>query len=282
MADTELSTAPPTEGQQARRVLNAAVNVSEALAFIAGTPRGVTAKALAHRLGNSLSSTYYTLQTLTSLGLVEPSPCAAGLHTLGPRIAELYRSYVENHTMPERLAPILTDLRSACAAKSYLGAWSQGDLEITHAVGRRGATELQDVSAGFRGAAHALSIGKVLLSHTRPQHWPSYLRGERYELFTDKTIPTPGLLHIELANARKAGWAWDNEEFRERVACLSCPVRDSAGRVIAAIAVSVTPARFERERDDLLVEVRRAADAASAMFAGLDPLSAMLRRAADM
>lgn len=62
----------------ARRMLNTAVNVTETLTIIAEDPHGVPAKVLARRLGQSLSTTYYALQTLTSVGLVEPSPSAPG------------------------------------------------------------------------------------------------------------------------------------------------------------------------------------------------------------
>lgn len=279
---SSVETIEPTANDPAKRVLSAAVNVSDVLSAIASEPRGVTAKALARRLHHSLSATYYTLQTLASLSLVEPSPCASGLYILGPRIAELFRGYVASQVRPERLAPVLTDLREASSAKAYLGAWSQGDLEITHAVGRRGATELKDVSAGFRGGAHALAIGKVLLSTTRRDRWPSYLRGDRFEMFTPATVVTAGQLHEELARTRADGWAEDVEEFRERVCCIAAPIRDSAGRVIAAMGISVTPNRFERERGDLVREVRRAAAEASEIYSVLDPLSELVREIAGM
>jgi len=264
-----------------RRLLNTAVNVTEALSIIATDPRGVTAKALARQLGQSLSTTYYTLQTLTSVALVEPSPCAAGLYTLGPRIAELYRGYVANRALPERLVPVLSDLREVTTARAYLGAWSRGDLEVTHAVGRRGATELQDVSCGFRGAAHALALGKVLLAATRPERWPSYLCRARFETFTDTTIDTPGRLYTELARVREQGHATDVEEFRERVCCVAAPIYDSAGRVLAAVGISVPPRRYTRELGDLVHEVKAAARNASEMFSGLDPLTALVRKAAE-
>lgn len=266
--------------QQGRRVLSSAVHMTETLSIVAEQPAGVTAKLLARRLGQSLSTTYYALQTLTDVGLVEPSPCAAGLYTLGPRIADLYRGYVATRTLPERLAPFLAEVREATRARSYLASWSRGDLEVTHALGRRGATELQDVSSGFRGSAHALAPGKVLLAATRKESWPEYLRGPRFEACTPTTIATPGRLYTELQQVREQGWALDIEEFRAKVACVSAPIRDSAGRVVAAIAISLPPGRLAREQDELVRAVRCSAHKASEMFACLDPLSAMLRESA--
>jgi IclR family transcriptional regulator, acetate operon repressor len=264
-----------------RRTLNTAVHVTETLSIIAEEPQGVPAKVLARRLGQSMSTTYYALQTLTSVGLIEPSPCAPGLYTLGPRIADLYRGYVANRTLPERLSPILVELRESTRARSYLSSWSRGDLEVTHALGRRGATELQDVTSGFRGAAHALAPGKVLLAATRQENWPSYLRVPRFEQFTEHTIDTPGRLHVELQRVREQGFALDVEEFREKVGCVSSAVYDSAGRVVAAVTVSVPSRRLAREERDLVRCVRIAARHASEIYAGLDPLTAHLRKAAE-
>lgn len=262
------------------RRVQGAVHVSDTLSIVAEAPQGVPAKLLARRLGQSLSATYYALNTLTELGLVEPSPCAPGLYTLGPRIAELYRGFVATRTMPERLAPILSDLREETRARSYLAAWSRGDLEVTHALGRRGATELQDVSSGFRGSAHALAPGKILLAGTRQENWPDYLRGSRFERFTEHTIGSPGQLHLELRRVRDQGFALDVEEFRDNVTCVAAPVRDSAGRVVASIAISVPAGRLSGEQPTLTRAVRRAAHEASQFYTALDPLSELLRATA--
>jgi DNA-binding IclR family transcriptional regulator len=272
---------PAMDDAPARRLLNSALNVTETLSIIADDAQGVTAKFLARRLSQSLSSTYYALQTLTTVGLVEPSPCAPGLYTLGPRIADLYAGYVANRALPQRLAPFLSDLREATHARTYLGAWSRGDLEVTHALGRRGATELQDVSSGFRGAAHALAIGKVLLAATHAERWPDYLCRPRFEVFTDATIDTPGHLYTELAKVRERGYATDVEEYAARVCCVAAPVYDSAGRVLAAVGISVPPRRFEREFDRLVQAVKASARDTSEMFSGLDPLTALVRRTAE-
>lgn len=283
---TQIALAPATprsamDDVPARRLLGTALNVTEILSIIAEDAKGVTAKLLARRLGQSLSTTYYALQTLTSVGLVEPSPCAPGLYTLGPRIADLYAGYVANRALPERLEPFLSALREATHARTYLASWSRGDLEVTYALGRRGATELQDLSSGFRGAAHALANGKVLLAATHPERWPAYLCRPRLERFTDATIDTPGHLYAELARVRERGYATDVEEYAPRVCCLAAPLYDSAGRVLASIGISVPSRRYEREFDRLVHAVKDAARDASEMFSGLDPLTALVRRTAE-
>jgi DNA-binding IclR family transcriptional regulator len=231
---------------------------------------------LARRLDQSLSTTYYALQALTDAGVVEPSPKTPGLYTLGPQIADLYRGYVANRTRPERLAPVLQALRDETRARTYLAWWSQGDLEIADTMGRRGAAELRDVSAGYRGTAHALALGKVILASIGYDRWPDYLRQPRLRAFTEHTISTPDRLRREVLRMREAGYATDMEEFELGVSCVAAPVRDSAGRVIAGLGLSVSSRRFLDERDGLEFAVKRAAQAATQMYVELDPLTAMV------
>lgn len=259
-----------------KRVLNSAIHVAKTLAIIAENPAGVTAKVLARRLDQSLSTTYYALQTLTDVGMIEPSPTLPGHYTLGPQIAALYRGYVANRTRPERLAAVLQDLRDETRARSYLAWWVNGDMEIADTRGRRGAAELRDISAGYRGGSHALALGKVLLASIGYDRWPDYLRQPRLRTFTEHTIDTPDRLRREVLRMRDAGCATDADEFELGVSCVAAPVRDSAGRVIAGLSVSVSTRRFLGERDELEVAVRRAAREATRMYVDLDPLTAMV------
>ncbi len=269
------SLASVSDGQRGGRALSSALHLMLMLETVAADPRGVPAKAVARRLGHGLSSTYSALQSLVSLGFVEPSPVSPGLYTLGPKIAELFHGYVATWTLPHRLEPILIDLRDTAGARTYAAVWNDSDLEVGLVRGRRGASELQGVSPGFRGAAHALALGKVLLAATHPQRWPPYLQKPEFTRYTDHTITVRGKLLEQLAVVRRTGLAVDMEEYGDNVCCIAAPVQDGHGRVFAAIGVSVTARRFNRDRGRLERSVVDAADAASRMYEALDPLGRM-------
>jgi DNA-binding IclR family transcriptional regulator len=146
------------------RTLSTARHVLQALEIIARHPWGIPVKALARQLNISLSSGYYLVGSMREQGFVEPSRAASGLYTLGPKFAELYRGYVAASLQPERLQPVLEELRDRASARAYAALWRDGDLEVVEIRGRRGSRELPDVTKGFRGAAHALALGKVYLS----------------------------------------------------------------------------------------------------------------------
>jgi IclR family transcriptional regulator, acetate operon repressor len=259
------------EGGQ-RRTLATAVHVMQVLEAVAADPRGVPAKALARRLGTSLSSTYHMLQSLTALELVETSPVSKSLYTLGPKIAELFGGYMASWRVPQRLEPALLELRDRASARAYAATWSDTDMEVTCTRGRRGATELHEVSAGFRGAAHALAIGKVLLSATPPQRWPAYLRTRQLPRYTPRTLDTPERLYRELITVRRLGYATDVEEYAANVCCVAAPIRDGMGAVLGSIGVSVTLRRYQRSHDELRATVCEVAESlSSSLFRAVHP-----------
>jgi acetyl-CoA synthetase len=250
--------------------LSTARHVLQALEIIARHPRGIPIKALARQLNISLSSGYYLVSSMREQGFVVPSPAASGLYTLGPKFAELYRGYVAASLQPERLQPVLEELRDRASARAYAALWRDGDLEVVEIRGRRGSRELPDVTKGFRGAAHALALGKIYLCSLPKTQWPRYLRGNTYRRYTSATIATPEALTQHLQAVRDNGLAFDLQEFAAGSCCIAVPVRRGADTdLIASVGVSVPARRFAAERHNLIGVIREiAADASSELSAG--------------
>jgi acetyl-CoA synthetase len=247
------------------RTLSTARHVLQALEIIARHPRGIPVKALARQLDISLSSGYYLVSSMRELGFVEPSPAASGLYTLGPKFAELYRGYVAASLQPERLQPVLEELRDRASARAYAALWRDGDLEVVEIRGRRGSRELPDVTKGFRGAAHALALGKVYLCSMPRAQWPRYLKGPTYRRYTPATISTPEALTQHLRTVRDDGLAFDLQEFAAGSCCVAVPVYRSADSdTIASVGVSVPARRFAAEKNVLIRVLRDISAEASA------------------
>ncbi len=247
------------------RTLSTARHVLQALEIIAQHPRGIPIKALARQLNISLSSGYYLVSSMREQGFVEPSRAASGLYTLGPKFAELYRGYVAASLQPERLQPVLEELRDRASARAYAALWRDGDLEVVEIRGRRGSRELPDVTKGFRGAAHALALGKVYLSSLPRTQWPRYLRGPTYRRYTSATIATPEALAQHLRTVRDTGLAFDLQEFAAGSCCIAVPVHRGADNdLVASVGVSVPARRFAAERNTLTSVIREIAAEASA------------------
>jgi len=254
---------PPRGGPG--RTLSTARHVLQALEIIAQHPRGIPIKALARQLNISLSSGYYLVSSMREQGFVVPSPAASGLYTLGPKFAELYQGYVAASLQPERLQPVLEELRDRASARAYAALWRDGDLEVVEIRGRRGSRELPDITKGFRGAAHALALGKIYLCSLPKTQWPRYLRGNTYRRYTAATIATPEALTQHLQTVRETGLAFDLQEFAAGSCCIAVPVRRGADtHLVASVGVSIPARRFAAERHTLIGVIRDIAADASA------------------
>jgi len=256
------------------RVLSTAQHALQALEIIAQHPKGIPIKALARRLNISLSSGYYLISSMREQGFAEVSPASPGLYTLGPKFAELYEGYVAASLRPERLTPFLEELRDRASARAYSATWSNGDLEVVQIRGRRGARELQDVTKGFRGAAHGLALGKIYLAHLPEDAWPSSLSGSTYKRYTPSTITSPTALRRHLVSVRENDLAFDLQEFSPGACCIAVPVRDARNGLVATFGISVPARRFEAEQKTLVRVIRDLAMAASGELAAVTVASA--------
>ncbi|HZA52239.1 MAG TPA: IclR family transcriptional regulator C-terminal domain-containing protein [Myxococcaceae bacterium] len=246
------------------RTLSTAVHVLKALEFIGDNPRGVPVKAISGAVGLSLSSAYSLVNSLRIEGFVSAAPAAPGLYVVGPKLLDLYKSYVESNLQPERMLPFLEELRDRTSTRTYSALWRNGDVEVASIIGRRGARQLRDVSEGYRGAAHALALGKIHLAALPEESWPRYLHTPIFKRFSRNTITTRPQLRHNLAAVRERRLALGLEEYDEGVCCIAAPVQGQSGRLVAALAVSMSVRRFKHQYKSMARAARETAAAASA------------------
>jgi DNA-binding IclR family transcriptional regulator len=267
------------------RTLSTAVHTLRALELAAEEPKGISVKALARALDLSLSSAYSLANSLRTEGFLEVAPAGSSLYVLGPKVSSLYRSYVESMLQPERLEPFLEDLRDRASARAFIAQWNAGDVEIAEMLGRRGGRELTDLSKGFRGAAHALALGKIFLAEVPEEQWPTYLQGSSLKRFCRGTITARNQLKHNLLAVRERGLALDQEEFSEGASCLAVPVRGPDGRLIASLGIAVPTRRFKNQLPTLAKVLRDVGIAAScevARLLGESPPGSIDDRSADI
>jgi DNA-binding IclR family transcriptional regulator len=85
---------------------------------------------------------------------------------------------------------------------------------------------------------HSTGVGKVLLAYQPEGVLAPYLAAPDLPRYTAQTITSSTRLRQELFRIRARGYAIDNEEQEVGVYSLAVPVRDSYGRVIAALGIS--------------------------------------------
>ncbi|WP_420963385.1 IclR family transcriptional regulator [Brucella sp. IR073] len=84
---------------------------------------------------------------------------------------------------------------------------------------------------------YCTSVGKAFLAFQN-EELIRKIAGEGLRAYTANTITDLDSLTAELEKVRAQGFAVDNEEIEIGLRCIGAPVRDSSGRVFAAVSVS--------------------------------------------
>jgi IclR family transcriptional regulator, pca regulon regulatory protein len=197
------------------------------------------------------------LLTLVDLGYVRTD---GRLFTLSPRILELGYAYLSSLTLPEVAEPHLESLVAEVRESSSVCVLDGDDVVY---VARVPTSRIMTVAinVGTRFPAYATSMGRVLLAGLPDEDFDKYLARVELTPFTARTITTTTALHTELLKVRAQGYAIVDQELEEGLRSLAAPIRDRAGRVVAAMNISVHASRntVDSMRRDLLPKLLDAA-----------------------
>jgi IclR family acetate operon transcriptional repressor len=221
---------------------------------------GRTAKEIAEELALPVPTSHHLLKTLVSEGLLTKD--SRRQYHLGPATGALSEAFIRRSAPQEHLVGELRRLALATGETGYLSGWWNDEVVVLASVEGTRAVRVAGLHVGFTGDAHARSSGKLLLALAPPAVRDLHLSKHPPSRLTRHTIVQRDMLDAEFARIRQRGYAFDEEEFREGVACVSAPVIDH-GLISAAFTVSAPVERFRERRPELVEAVLAAARAVS-------------------
>jgi IclR family transcriptional regulator, pca regulon regulatory protein len=194
----------------------------------------VTLSEAASLTGLTRATARRILLTLEELGYVR----AEGRRFLPtPRVLAIGYAYLSSLDLWEGAEPHMAELAErtgeSCSAATLDGA------EVVY-VARVPARRVMAVnlSVGARLPAYPTSLGRVLLAALGPAELDEHLAGVELRALTPRTVTDPARLRGILQEVRGQGWALVDQELEDGVRSIAAPVRDRAGRVVAAMNVS--------------------------------------------
>jgi IclR family pca regulon transcriptional regulator len=194
----------------------------------------VTLSEAASLTGLTRATARRILLTLEELGYVR----AEGRRFLPtPRVLAIGYAYLSSLDLWEGAEPHMAELAErtgeSCSAATLDGA------EVVY-VARVPARRVMAVnlSVGARLPAYPTSLGRVLLAALGPAELDEHLARVELRALTPRTVTDPARLRGILQEVRGQGWALVDQELEDGVRSIAAPVRDRAGRVVAAMNVS--------------------------------------------
>lgn len=198
--------------------------------------REATAGMVAESLGLSRSATYRIVETLRELGYLEINPASERLR-LGVRAAELGMAALSGIDVV-RLAPAYLQGLVETTSETVFMAVVDDDA-VVYVYKEEGPQSVTMSSRlGSRRPLHCTGLGKAYMSALPEEARRSLIGRLDLRRFTPNTITDAGALERELGLVARRGYAVDDVEVEEGVACYAAPVLDHRGVPVAAVSVA--------------------------------------------
>ncbi|WP_326787207.1 IclR family transcriptional regulator domain-containing protein [Streptomyces sp. NBC_00151] len=222
-----------------------------------GEGRGeLTLTAVAQATGLSRATARRALITLEHLGYVTTHD---RVFRLTPRVLGLGFPPLSRTTLPEIAAPHLTELSQRLHDSVSLAVLTGDEIQYIGHVSTRGIMSVH-VTVGTRLPAYATSLGRAILADL-PKTRATEMPAGTPEAVSGRTGTETELFRAELDRVRAAGYALVEAELEQGLRSIAVPVRDLAGRTVAAVNVAMHSSRRTAEAcvGDVLPELRATA-----------------------
>ncbi|MDT0346228.1 IclR family transcriptional regulator [Streptomyces litchfieldiae] len=214
----------------------------------------LSAPEITRRLQLPRTTVHELVTTLAARSYLVPVPEQPGRYRLGVRTYQLGSRYAEQLDLAAEGQQVARAVAETCGETVHVAVLENADViyiakvDSTHAVRMVSA-------AGRRLPAHCTAVGKMLLASLSPEELDERLPAGELPAMTPNSITSPTALRRTLAEVRERGLASEQRESNPDVSCVAAPVRDRAGRVVAALSISVPMIRWSPERQDELADL---------------------------
>jgi DNA-binding IclR family transcriptional regulator len=255
-----------TQEPQSLRTLDRALQVLEVLCDADGD---LALGEISQAVGLNKSTVYRILQSLIRHRLTDQDPNTRK-YRVGLKLFELAHRVTNKIELRAQALPELKELSRRTNETVHLAVLDDGDVVYIDKQETQRTIRMYS-AIGKRGPAHCTGVGKVLLASLSDEELERTVARKGLRRFTERTITSLPDLKQHLAKVRAQGYAIDDAEHEPEIRCVACPIRDHAGRVIAAVSLTIPAMRVSRSEIEAMAPlVREYADRISRKMGWVD------------
>lgn len=219
------------------KTIQSVVRAFEIIEILVSRQQPVGLGELAQAAGLNVSTCHHLVTTLVERGYVLRADRGRG-YMLSSKLQELSERSQQKQDIADLSSAALVDLANDLGMTVQLAVFD-GMFLITKftVAGAASVIKEADEISKMR-ATHATATGKAILAWLPEQVVANVISENGLKRFTGKTIVSLSELMEDLRLVRRNGYAVDNEELREGVACIGAALRDESGTVVASISAS--------------------------------------------
>jgi IclR family acetate operon transcriptional repressor len=197
---------------------------------------GLTLTEVARECGLSKSATYSLIRTLVDRGHLRE--VAEGPHyQLGTALLQLGELALDQNPLGDLARPILTHLSDELVMTSRIAIADRGQPTFIERIDGPGVVRFH-APIGRREFPHSSSAGKAILATMSNDDVRLLCDTLGMPKRTRNTITSPAVLIADLETVRSRGFAVEDGEDAEGVACVAASFYDHRGECAGAISVT--------------------------------------------
>ncbi|WP_312982085.1 glyoxylate bypass operon transcriptional repressor IclR [Atlantibacter sp.] len=218
------------------------------LEWISESHGSVALTELAQQAGLPNSTTHRLLTTMQQLGFVRQVG-DLGHWSIGAHAFIVGSSFLQSRNLLAIVHPMLRKLMEASGETVNLAVLDQSDHQAI-IIDQVQCTQLMRMSAPIGGKLpmHASGAGKAFLAQLPEDDVTALLHRKGLHAYTHATLVSPAHLKEDLAQTRKRGYSFDDEEHALGLRCVASCIYDEHHQPFAAISISGPVSRITDDR----------------------------------
>lgn len=212
------------------------------LELVAQDARGLSHSDISRQLSIPKSTTTYLLRTLEQRSYLRKNE-DSGRYQIGIKVLGLGQHVIAGFSLTRISHRHLTSLVEKTRLTAHLAILDHGRAVYIDRAESPGFVKI-NTWIGRDLPVHCTGVGKILTCELHPADLDLILERDGLPKKTPKTITARKDFLVELDRVKQRGYALDDEENNLGVRCVAVPVRDSTGRIRAALGASGTTSLF--------------------------------------
>lgn len=236
------------------------------LSAFSGADCELDAPELSRRLDVPRTTMFRLLQTLECLGYLERAPSGRGFR-LGIGVLRLGFEHLSGQDMTDLAMPLLEALRDETGCAAHLVIRDGRDVVfVARAQSFVRASSAVKIEVGSRLPAHASTHGHLLMGDLTRDELVALYPEPQLQRYTPHTPGTVAELYEQVRHDSARGFAIGESTFEYGISVVSAPARNSEGRIVAVVSITVPNSRIAQTLLDsgIVERVRHAAQGLSA------------------
>lgn len=190
---------------------------------------------LARRTGLPKTIVHRLASTLAANGFLEKDDPSAK-YRMGPIAFRVGSCFLRGRRIETEAMPVMRKVVDKCGHPCHLAIPHRDEGIIVAMVDSPLPVKVA-VGLGARRDLHATAIGKCMLAYQPPEEIHAALRRMDLTRRTERTITSRAALLRQLAEIRRDGYAFNDQESTAGIQAIAAPIFDMSGAVRAALGI---------------------------------------------